>query len=291
MRYEGPIYRPPSEADSLIVQATVGCPHNKCTFCMVYKSGPPFRVRRTEDVIEDLEAARKEYGSLVRSIFFPAGNTIAAPTDMLVSVFKAAGRIFPEAERMTVYGSAKYILEKGEKNLRRLAEAGLSRVHVGLESGHDGVLSDIKKGADRAGQIEAGRMLKSAGIENSTYVMLGIGGRDKSSEHVIATASALNEIRPEFVRLRTFVPKIKTPLLSRVQKGEFKMEGPHEILRETRLMLGNITAETSIRSDHYTNYINLFGELPEDREKLIRKIDNALRLDERNFRPFFIGKE
>ncbi|MFW6284133.1 MAG: radical SAM protein, partial [Desulfosalsimonas sp.] len=189
MRYEGPIYRPPSEADSLLIQATVGCPHNKCTFCMVYKKGPKYRVRPAEEVIEDLKAARSVHGSRVRTIFFPAGNTIAAPVETLEAVFKAACSIFPELRRITVYGSSRYILEKGEAGLGRLSAAGLTRIHVGLESGNEAVLADIKKGAARADQIRAAKMMKAAGIENSSYVMLGIGGKNLSTAHATDTAS------------------------------------------------------------------------------------------------------
>ena len=291
MRYEGPIYRPPSEADSLLIQATVGCPHNRCTFCMVYKKGPKYRVRPAAEVIEDLEAARSQYGSRIQTIFFPAGNTIAAPTDTLEAIFRAASRIFPEVRRMTVYGSSRYILEKGEKDLRRLAAAGLSRIHVGLESGSDAVLADIRKGATREEQIRAGRLLKKAGIENSSYVMLGIGARELSREHALETASALNEIAPEYVRLRTFVPKQGTPLLQKVEKGDFVMAGPHEVLSETRLLLENLETATSLRSDHYTNYVNLSGELPEDKPRLLHRIDDCLRRPEGSFRPLFVGTE
>lgn len=291
MRYEGPIYRPPSEADSLLIQATVGCPHNKCTFCMVYKKGPKYRVRPAEEVIADLKTARAAYGSRIRTIFFPAGNTIAAPVETLEAVFKAACGIFPELGRITVYGSSRYILEKGEEGLRRLSAAGLTRIHVGLESGNDAVLADIKKGAARADQIRAGQMLKAAGIENSSYVMLGIGGKSLSTAHAMDTASALNEIAPEYVRLRTFVPKEATPLLRRVQKGDFDMCGPHEILEETRHLVKNLEIATSLRSDHYTNYINLSGELPEDKDGMLRQLDDALKRPESSFRPFFVGTE
>ncbi len=291
MRYEGPIYRPPSEADGLLIQATVGCPHNKCTFCMVYKKGPKYRARPAEEVIADLKAARTVYGSRVRTIFFPAGNTIAAPVETLEAVFKAACSIFPELGRITVYGSSRYILEKGAEGLRRLSAAGLTRIHVGLESGNDAVLADIKKGATRADQIRAGQMLKAAGIENSSYVMLGIGGKSLSTAHAMDTASALNEIAPEYVRLRTFVPKEATPLLRRVQKGDFDMCGPHEILEETRRLVENLEITTSLRSDHYTNYINLSGELPEDKDGMLRQLDDALKRPESSFRPFFVGTQ
>ena len=183
MHYEGPIYRPPSEADSLLIQATVGCPHNKCTFCMVYKDGVPFKIRPTEAIKADLDEAREIYGDRVRTIFFPAGNTIAMPTAALAAICQYSHSLFPRLERLTVYGSAQYINQKGLANPRLLARAGLRRVHVGLESGDDEVLTRIGKGSSQAGQIRAGQMLRQAGIEVSEYVMLGLGGRERSREH------------------------------------------------------------------------------------------------------------
>jgi len=258
---------------------------------MVYKKGPKYKVRPAEEVIADLEAAREQYGSRVRTIFFPAGNTIAAPTPVLEAVFNAACRIFPQVRRLTVYGSARYILEKGGSDLRRLAEAGLTRVHVGLESGNDKILADIRKGANRSEQIRAGQLLKSAGIENSSYIMLGIGGKAMGPVHSRDSASALNMIAPEYVRLRTFVPKVGTPLLRKVEKGDFVIAGPHDVLREARRLLERLEIETSLRSDHYTNYMNISGELPADKNRLLRRIDDALSRPERSFRPVFVGTE
>ena len=140
MHYEGPIYRPPSEANSLLVQATVGCPHNRCTFCMVYKNGPRYRERSLSDIIADLDEARTLQGDTVRSLFFPAGNTIAMKTDALCRICSHAHRLFPKLERITVYGSSQYIHKKGPEDLKRLADSGLTRIHVGLESGSEAIL-------------------------------------------------------------------------------------------------------------------------------------------------------
>ncbi len=291
MRYEGPIYRPPSESDSLLIQATIGCPHNKCTFCMVYKRGPKYRARSVDEVKQDIDEAKRIYGKGIRSVFLPAGNTIAMPTDDLARICEYLRLTFPALERITIYGSAQYICKKGLKDMRKLREAGLSRIHVGLESGHDLVLKKVKKGATRSQQIEAGLIVKEAGIELSEYVILGLAGRDLSKEHAIATASAIDEIAPHFVRIRTFVPKINTLMLHELKKGRFKMLSPHEVLEEAKLLIENVQTRTTVFSDHYTNYINLEGELPEDKNRLLKMIDVALRWDESSFRPFFIGTE
>lgn len=291
MHYEGPIYRPPSEANSLLIQATVGCPWNRCTFCMVYKNGPRYRERTVAGVCRDLDEAREIHGDRVRTLFFPAGNTIAMRTDRLAKVCAHARRVFPHLERITVYGSSQYIHQKGPADLKRLADAGLTRIHVGLESGDDDVLRLIRKGADSARHIQAGRWVIEAGMELSLYVVLGIGGRQHTDPHARNTAAVLNDIQPQFIRLRTFVPKIGTPLLKDIQEGRFDMLGPHGVLRETLQMVAALDTPSHLISDHYTNYINLEGRLPDDRDRLRATLQAALKRDESTFRPFFIGNQ
>ena len=291
MRYKGPIYRPPSEADSLLIQATIGCPHNRCTFCMVYKNGPKYRVRPVADIKQDMVEAKKIYGPHVRTMFLPAGNTIAMNTKNLADVCHFARTTFPRLERITVYGSSRFIHKKGPAKLGQLAKSGLGRIHVGLESGDDVILKHIRKGTHAQEQIEAGKWLMAAGIELSLYVILGIGGRERTSEHAKETAVVINEIAPDYVRLRTFVPKINTPILDDVLAGNFEMLTPHGVLRETRTFLEGLTIKTFLASDHYTNYINLHGRLPQDKPRLLKEINHALERDESDFRQFFIGTE
>ncbi len=290
MRYEGPIYRPPSEADSLLIQATVGCPHNRCTFCLVYKN-TRFKVRPTAEIKADLEEARRVYGDLVRTIFFPAGNTIAMPTAALAEICRFSYALFPRLQRLTVYGSSQFIHRKGRAGLAALARAGLGRIHVGLESGDDQTLARIKKGTTARQQIAAGRWAREAGIELSLYVILGIAGKARSAVHARESAAVINEIQPDFLRLRTFVPKVNTPLLQDVLAGRFQMLSPHEVLAETQALLEGITVSTRVVSDHYTNYINVAGKLPEDREAMRQILTRALQKKESDFRPFFIGTE
>ncbi|MCL4501383.1 MAG: radical SAM protein [Deltaproteobacteria bacterium] len=291
MRYEGPIYRPPSEADSLLVQATVGCPHNLCTFCMVYKQGVKFKVRPTREVIADLEEACRTYGSAVWTIFLPAGNTIAMPTAALAEICRQASLLFPRLERITVYGSAQYIYRKGLDNLKTLAAAGLKRIHVGLESGDDTILAQVKKGADSRTMIAAGRMVRQAGMELNSYVILGLGGRERSNIHARETARVINEMAPQVVRLRTLVPKINTPLLEDVQAGRLHLLGPHEAIRETMALIEAITQRIQMASDHYTNYVNVAGRLPEDKAEILSTLQKSLAREESSFRPFFIGTQ
>jgi len=291
MHYEGPIYRPPSEAYSLLIQATVGCPHNKCAFCMVYKKGPPYRVRSVDDIKKDLYEARTDYGPGIQTIFFPAGNTIAMPTDELAAICSHAHALFPRLERITVYGSSQYIHKKGLHDLVKLRQAGLTRIHVGLESGDDTVLQRIHKGTHVRKQIEAGQWVMKAGIELSEYVMIGIGGKERTREHAVNTAKALNAINPDFIRIRTFLPKINTLLLHQIRKGRFHVLSPHEALWETRTILRNLIATSQITSDHYTNYVDVHGRMPRDRDRMLTTIDRALQMKEERFRPVYVGNQ
>jgi len=291
MRYEGPIYRPPSEANSLLVQATVGCPHNRCTFCMVYKDRIKYKVRPVEDIKQDLREAFDKYGEHVRTLFFPAGNTIAMKTDDLCEICRYAKELFVNLQRITVYGSSQYIAGKGPDGMKKLAKAGLSRIHVGLESGDDEILRLIKKGTDSEKQIAAGKYVMDAGIELSLYVILGIGGKERTDQHAVQTAEVLNRVSPDFIRLRTFVPKINTPLLKDVMDGTFVMLGPHEVLRETAEIIKRLEVNSYLTSDHYTNYINIEGQLPADRERMLQIIEAALERSEEKFRPFFVGEQ
>jgi radical SAM superfamily enzyme YgiQ (UPF0313 family) len=291
LRYQGPIYRPPSEADSLLIQATVGCPHNKCSFCMIFKQGPPYRVRPVAEICADIDAAREAYGERVRTLFFPAGNTIAMPTADLVAICRHARERFPALTRITVYGSSPYIVKKGLADLKALRAAGLSRVHVGMESGDDTVLDRIKKGTTAAEQIEAGLMIKAAGIELSEYVILGIGGAARSESHALNTARALSAIAPDFVRLRTLVPKINTLLLHQIKKDRFQLLTPHQVLAETRLLVEHLDGSTCLTSDHYSNYINLSGHLPEEKPRLLAEIDTALTWETERFPPTVVGTQ
>lgn len=291
LRYEGPIYRPPSEANSLLVQATIGCPWNKCTFCMVYKKGPRFRIRSVKEIKEDLLWAKNNYKFPIRSVFFPSGNTIIMKTQDFVEILEYTKKLFPNIERITIYGSAQYIARKGLKDLKKLSEAGLSRIHVGLESGDDVILTKVKKGSTAEIQINAGKMIKKAGIELSEYVILGLGGKKRTKEHIDETVKVLNKINPEFIRLRTFLPKINTPILDEINSGDFEILSPHEVLKEIFRLIKNLKVESQVFSDHYTNYVSVNGKLPEERENMLNSIDLALTKDESSFRDVYIGDQ
>jgi radical SAM superfamily enzyme YgiQ (UPF0313 family) len=283
MRYEGVIYRPPSEAGSLLIQATIGCPHNKCTFCNMYKN-TRFRIRTVEDIMQDLDSAYACYGAMLESLFFPDGNTIVMKTDDLVKIFTYAHKLFPYLQRITVYGSARFVNKKSLSDLVRLKEAGLKRVHTGMETGDDITLQRIKKGVDAQAIIEAGLKLKEAGITVSEYYLVGIAGVERSAEHAVNSARVLSAFSPDYIRLRTYVPVPGTPLYQDYINGNFNLPSPHEAIREVRLLVENLHCEGSVLlSDHISNYCNVNGRLPIDRPKMLKDIDQALTMDESHF--------
>jgi len=289
--YVGPIYRPPSEANSLLVQATIGCPWNKCTFCMVYKRGPTFKIRPVKEIKEDLLWAKQNYGLPVKTVFFPSGNTIIMKTDDFVEILKYTRKLFPNLKRITIYGSAQYIVQKGLDDLKKIAKAGLSRIHVGLESGDNVILNRVKKGSTKDIQVKAGKLVKKAGIELSEYIVLGLGGKERTKEHIEETVKVLNNIDPDFIRIRTFLPKMNTPILEEIQSGVFQILLPHEVLKETYKLIKNLKVTSQVYSDHYTNYIHVNGKLPEDKDTMLQTIETALKRNEKSFREIYVGTE
>lgn len=284
MRYEGTVYRPPSEAGSLIIQATVGCPHNRCAFCAMY-SDTRFRRRSLGEVIEDLDLALEVHGPGVRTIFLADGNTAALPTDTLVAIGEAARERFPRLERVTMYGSAKFLAAKSADEWRQIGAAGITRVHSGLESGDPVTLERIRKGVDPDDAVSAFNHVMDAGIELSVYVMVGVAGRERWREHAEGSAGVLNRASPDFVRLRTFVPALGTEWCERWQRGELTLLDAHEALTETRLLVERLRGPTVLLSDHISNFLDVHGRIPGDRDLMLDAIDEALQLPLARFRP------
>ena len=223
--------------------------------------------------------------------FSPPATPSPCRLAALAAICRYSYTLFPLLARITVYGSSQYIHRKGPDQLQTLAQAGLGRIHVGVESGDDVILTRIKKGATAQDHIRAGQMARAAGLEINAYVMVGIGGQDRSETHARETARVISDMQPAVVRLRTFVPKVNTPLLADVQAGRFQMLSPHQALTETMTLLSQITTPTQVTSDHYTNYLDIDGRLPEDRDAMLEALRRALARDESTFRPFFIGTQ
>lgn len=284
MRYEGTVYRPPSEAGSLIIQATIGCPHNACAFCGMYQS-KKFRVRSLHELIEDMDMAVALYGNGVRTIFLADGNSAVLSTNRLTAIGKAAKGRFPHLERITMYGSAKFLVKKSKAEWQKIAEAGITRIHSGLESGDPVTLAQIGKGVSPEEVIAAFRHIRDAGIELSVYIMIGVAGLERWQEHAKGSAAVLNEAPPNFVRLRTYVPIPGTPWYERWRQKQLTLLSAWDALRETKLLVENLQGPTEILSDHISNFLDVHGRLPQDKPPMLALIEEALTWPPERFRP------
>lgn len=278
MKYEGSIYRPPSEARSLIVQVAVGCAHNKCTFCSMYKD-KSFRIKSWEEIKEDLDEARENY-RYIKRIFLADGDALVIPAKKLIQILDYIKEIFPECERVGIYAAPKDILLKSEEDLKALKESGLGIVYIGIESGDDQILKDIEKGVSSSEIISSGQKLKAAQIPISITLISGIGGKEKTKEHAMESARVVNRINPEYVSFLTLMLEEGTPLYEDWQNDKFSLLSPKEALEEIRLFIENTDLKGSIfRANHASNYISLGGILNEEKDELLKNIDEALSED------------
>lgn len=278
MRYEGAVYRPPSEANSLIIQTTIGCSHNKCSFCAMYKDDK-FRVRELKEIFEDLEQGKLYYAKINR-IFLADGDALCLKTESLKKILLKIKETHPQCERVGIYGTAKDILRKSIEELRELKELGLGIIYMGLESGSAEILKDINKGIDLEEFIDASKKVKDSGIKLSVTVISSLGGKEKWEEHAIETGKVVSLIDPDYLGVLTLLLNEDTKMASQVKKGEITLLKPEEVMMETKLMLENMNVTNCIfRSNHASNYVPLKGILPKDKEKLIKTIDNILSGD------------
>ena len=275
MHYEGDIYRPPSEAYSLIVQATVGCTHNKCTFCPNYKADK-FKVKPFEIVFEDLMEARSYY-SHVERVFFADGDVLCLTYDKLMRLLDAVRGIFPECTRVGVYSRASQILKKSDDELRSLLDAGLGILYVGAESGSDEVLRRVNKGETAEDIVVAVQKAEASGIKTSVTFISGLGGKELAEEHAVKTGEMISAMGAAYVGLLTLMLMPQAPIYADVQSGKFVQLTPVEALDELEVMIGNINCEkeTIFRSNHASNWLELKGTFPQDKGRLIEQIRRA----------------
>lgn len=286
MRYIGDIYRPPSEAYSLLVQVTIGCSHNKCTFCNMFKS-KQFKLRKIEDVLEDLSWAREHY-RMVDRIFLCDGDALCLANHKLLTILSFIAEKFPECERVTTYGRATDVLRKSDDELRELREHGLKMVYIGAESGSQRVLDMVNKGETREQLIEAVQRLEAVGIMASVTFINGLAGPELWEEHAVETGKMIAEMNASYVSLLTLMLEPPAPLLEDYRQGKFKLLTPEEVLAETCLMLkyARPSKPCVFRSNHASNYVSLRGNLPFDNERMIESLkrcmaDRGLLKDER----------
>ena len=276
MKYEGTIYRPPSEAESLILQVTIGCSHNKCTFCGSFKD-KKFRVRSLEEVREDIEEA-KQYARYMKRVFIADGDALIIPQSKLVPIIELIRDSFPKLERIGLYGNTKSILKKTPEDLKLLKELGVGIVYLGVESGDQVILDKVCKGTVLDKTAQAAKLIKDAGITLSVTVLLGLGGVERSKIHAEETGKFLTRIQPEYAGALSVIVVPGTPLAEEVRRGEFQVPDPYMLLEELYIMIKNIDAEHMyFASNHASNYLPVKGWLPEEKGRLLEAIEFVLK--------------
>ncbi len=275
MHYEGFIIRPPSEADSLLLQVTLGCSHNKCAFCGAYKE-KRFTIKEDAIIDADIDYASASLG-FFRRVFLIDGDALIIPQERLVRILSRIREKMPWIQRVGIYANAKGILRKTDEELAQLRGLGLGIVYFGLESGDAQVLQDMRKGHTPERMIEAGRKIRTAGMKLSAMVILGLAGRERSLEHARATGEALSAIDPNYIGVLTLMIYPGTPLAAQVKQGEFELLTPHEMLEELREMLVHTNMTRGLFfANHASNYLPLKVKMPADKQKAIQSLDGAL---------------
>lgn len=286
MRYEGNIFRPFSEAASYLLQCTVGCSHNSCTFCGMYKD-KTYRVRPIDEILEDIRMAKDYYGD-VEKIFLCDGDAIAIDTDTLLKIINTLYATFPSLRHVGSYVGPQSTLAKTPEELRALREAGLTKAYIGVETGDDALLRKVKKGVGYDDMLEAGRRLVAADINLSAMVLLGLAGPgDASIRHALATARIVNEMKPQYLAALTVTPVPGTVLYRQVLNGEFKLLDPFETLAEMKMIFENISMDNlKFVGTHASNYLPITGTLQRDKPKMIALVDQVLKSrDQNRLRP------
>jgi len=288
MRYEGRIFRPPSEANSLLLQATIGCSHNRCTFCSMYRE-KTFRVRPTADVIADIEAARA-HGPAYDRVFLCDGDALTLSTNRLLPILEAIRENLPWVRRVGVYGDTRSVLSKDVAELCALRDAGLGIVYHGLESGDDEVLRRLQKGATAAAACAMADKLRAAGIAHSVIVLLGAGGVALSAAHAHATAACLSAMDPAYVGALALMVEPGTPLAADLRAGRFVLPDKFGLLAELATLIDETRVTTCrFSANHASNYLPLKGDLPRDQERLLDTVNRVLATrDERFLKPEFL---
>jgi radical SAM superfamily enzyme YgiQ (UPF0313 family) len=275
MRYEGKLYRPPSESDAYILQATIGCSWNHCTYCDMYRD-KKFRVRDLASTLEDLDAAGQVHGADVEKLFVADGDALALPMDHWRPILERARRVFPRLRRVSCYAMARNVLDKSDVELDTLRAAGLTQLYIGPESGDDRTLKRIAKGDDAAAHVLAAERAHAAGMQLSVIALLGIA-TDRSEEHAHATAELVTKMDPAFFSALTVTLAPGTPLDRLAKKGRFAVPPVAALLGELRTIVNEAhPTNTVFRTNHASNYLPLGGQLPRDRARIVAVIDAAL---------------
>lgn len=278
IRYEGSLFRPPSEARSLILQATLGCSYNECTFCGMYRD-KRFRVRPLADLEAEIRWAQQHLGEDVRKVFLADGDALVAKAGFLEALLLRLRAAFPNLRRVSCYASPQSLQVRSVEEMRALRELGLTLYYLGIESGHDLVLERLAKGVDSAEMVRVALKAQEAGVQLSTMILLGAGGPGLSEEHALASARVLNAIQPRFLSTLIMTPVEGTPLADQEHRGEYRRLTDEQATRELRELIAGLELMGSIfRSNHASNALPLEGTLPRDKPRLLAALDAALAL-------------
>lgn len=276
MRYEGKIYRPPSEADSYILQATIGCSWNHCTYCDMYRD-KAFRVRDLDETLADIRTAAKSFGENITKVFVADGDALVLDLRHWEAILPACHDAFPRMKRVSAYATAVNINEKSDAELKRLRELGLSLLYMGPETGDDVTFKRIAKGSNFDEHVEAARRAHEAGMKVSAIFLLGAGGTERSREHAEGSASLISAMDPEFVSALTLTIIPGTPIAKMQAAGKFTLPSVTRMLEELRTMVAAASPTDAIfRTNHASNYLPLAGRLPQDRDRIVEALDKAL---------------
>jgi radical SAM superfamily enzyme YgiQ (UPF0313 family) len=288
-RYEGDVYRPPSEADSLILQVMYGCSHGDCRFCGMY-TGKRFRVRPSAEVKEDVERLAPWLRERARKVFLCDGDALVLPTGSLESILDLLGQHLPRLERVSAYANTHSLLRKSVEELGELREHGLRLLYVGLESGDEATLAAMGKGVTVEEQVEGCRKVKQAGLALSVMAILGLGGVARSLEHARGTARAFSDIDPDYISMLSLMLPPGARLTEAVRRGEFVVPDALTMLGELRkIIAGTDVTDAVFRTTHASNYLPLEGRLPADRSKMLEVLDRVLAMgDEAPLRPEYL---
>ena len=276
MRYEGKIYRPPSEAHSYILQATVGCSWNHCTYCDMYRS-KRFRVRELDETLADIRSAKLTYGNEVDKVFVADGDALVMDLEHWEAILNACRESFPRLRRVSAYATAMNLLAKSASELRRLRELGLSLLYTGPETGDDVTFKRIAKGAGFDEHVDAAKRAHAAGMKLSSIFLLGAGGTARTEEHADASARLITAMDPAFVSCLTLTVLPDTPIAKMQQHGKFELPSVRRMLEELRTIVAVASPTDAVfRTNHASNYLPLSGNLPRDRDRIVSVIDHAL---------------
>jgi len=276
MHYEGMMIRPPSEANSILLQVTLGCSHNKCTFCGTFRE-KRFNIKKDDIIFQDIEFAKTHCQRQDR-LFICDGDALIVPQKRLVNILERIKERLPWVKRVGLYANTKGIAMKSDEQLKELRDLGVKIVYMGLESGDDIILKEIKKGADSSKMIKMGKRVRQAGIQLSITVLNGLGGRKSSKSHALETGRVLSAIDPEFVGALSLMLVPGTELFEQHEKGDFELINPEEMLEELRLMIASTHLSNGLfHANHASNYLPIRAKLPEEKEKTLELISQALK--------------